>query len=394
MTLQKETNKYKTAYTFKFISDAFFYPFFALYLSSTGKTEREIGFILMLLPLIAVIVNPVWNYLGKNTNYNRFFMAIFSIIEAVLIGTLIVFVNIYIVILVTILLSIVNQPVYSLLEGYTTVYTMQSKTSYSKIRLFGSIGYALGVLISGFLIVATDYSVVMIISSSFLILLSGMLFLIKPLKINEEDDTKGSFKELLKNKDFILFFFYYIIIMATLFGGESYWALYFDYRGIDAKTFGWIAFIAYALEIVFLLLLSKYGEKIKIKYLMIAVAIANTIRYFIFAGDGHLSLLILNSVIRAFIMGTLLYVIVRYLSLYVKSYNITLSMIVINSFKNIFQSAITLSGGFIIETYSYNMFFGSIGILSLISLLFIKYRTSPKYAIMSMETDEYENREN
>lgn len=52
--MKKETAKYQIANLIRYIGDAFFYPFYALFLSSIGKTESEIGIVLMILPLISL----------------------------------------------------------------------------------------------------------------------------------------------------------------------------------------------------------------------------------------------------------------------------------------------------------------------------------------------------
>ena len=69
--MKKETAKYQIANLIRYIGDAFFYPFYALFLSSIGKTESEIGIVLMILPLISLFSNPVWSLFAKNVNYNK-----------------------------------------------------------------------------------------------------------------------------------------------------------------------------------------------------------------------------------------------------------------------------------------------------------------------------------
>lgn len=385
-----ETNKYRLAYLIKYTATAFFYPFFALFLSTvSGKSIREISTILMLLPLTSVLVNPIWNYLAKNVNYHKIFMIVFAIVESILLFSLLYFASYFAIIIIVILMSVVREPFFAMIEGYTTVYTMREKQNYSTIRMFGTVGYALGVLISGFLIEYTGYNPILIITSILLLLVATTLFFIKPIKVEESDENKkGSFKELFKNKDFVLFFVFYVIILGGLFGGENFWGLYFKYRGYSEKTFGWVSFVSYGAEVVLLMLFAKFGSKFKIKHIMISVALMSVVRYLIFALNLPFYMLVANSVVRAYVMSAYLYIIVRYLSKYVKQHNITLALMIVETAKNILSAIIIGVAGPVIDKFSYSIFFYGLSILSILALFFIKYREdSNEYDIMLQEND-------
>lgn len=373
--MRKETAKYQVSNLIRYTADAFFYPFYSLFLLSIGKTEREIGIVLMIIPLIAIFINPLWSLFAKNVNHNKSLAIIFSIIEGIVIISLLAFTNLITIIIFTIIIGVVNQPFYLLFESYTTVYTMETKENYSSIRMFGSLGYALGVVISGILIKITGKYLASFFTVFVLYLIVAVtLFFIKPLKTKKDDKAnKGNFKKLVKNKNYLIFMGFYVISLAVLFSGDAFWGPYFLSRGIDESLFGWISLGVYLIEVVFLFLFSKYGEKIKIRTLMILIVLMNVLRFFMFSLDVPFSLLVISSYLRGFTMAGLLYIVVRYLSIYVDKRNITLGMIIFGSLRNFLQMIMTLSGGFIIETYSYNAFFLLMAILGLTSAFFIKY---------------------
>ena len=61
----KEVNKYQWTYFVRLFGDAMFYPFFALYLSSINIVNEQIGIIMMIFPLVAIIINPMWSHFFK-----------------------------------------------------------------------------------------------------------------------------------------------------------------------------------------------------------------------------------------------------------------------------------------------------------------------------------------
>ena len=56
------------------------------------------------------------------------------------------------IVFITILVAIAGQPFYILLDGYTSIFAKNNGYQYSKIRLFGSLSYALSTLAAGYVI--------------------------------------------------------------------------------------------------------------------------------------------------------------------------------------------------------------------------------------------------
>lgn len=387
--MRKETAKYQSANLIRFIGDAFFYPFYALFLEYIGKTKSETGIILMIIPLISIFISPLWSKFSKNVNYNKTFAIIFSLVEAVAIVSLLALKNIYLLVFITIVIGAINQPFYSLFESFTTVYTIEEKQSYSKIRLFGSLGYAIGVLISGTLIKVTGkYTASFFSVFGLYVIVALILFFIKPLKTKESKEKSGSFKDLSSNKNYLYFLIFYVITVATLFSGDSFWGVYFKYRGIDESLFGLISLGVYLLEVFFLFILAKYGDKCKAVNIMFLIVFTNVIRFIIYGFNASFWLLVISSFLRGFTMAGILYIVVRHLSAHVKKENITLGMVLFSSLKNTLQMLLTLTGGFVIESFNYNVFYLSLGIIALLATLFINLSQRKRdYVIMNKETN-------
>src|SRR5690554_6229102 len=123
----KEESKYKITNFLRYYGDALFYPFLALYFSHLNKTESQIGFLLMLIPLLGAILNPFWSLASKNINYNRKIIIFLSLIEAVVIIYLTLVVKLPYLVIGALLLAIVGQPFYVLFDGFTAVYTISNE---------------------------------------------------------------------------------------------------------------------------------------------------------------------------------------------------------------------------------------------------------------------------
>ena len=107
----------------------------------------------------------------------------------------------------------------------TWIYTIDEDTRlhFGTIRVFGSIGWAVGSMVLGFLIRSYGYSV---ISLAIVPIMIVVLFMIFPLQDSDYQDTNSSFnfqelKILLKNKQFLLlllvFFWVFLIFNMDQF---------------------------------------------------------------------------------------------------------------------------------------------------------------------------------
>ncbi len=372
----KEESKYKLVNVVRYLGDALLYPFLPLYFSYLNKTESEIGMLMMIIPLLGALLNPLWSIFSKNVNYNRTYLKILAIFEALVIIYLLIFIDMPFLILGTVVLGIVGQPFYSLFDGYTTVYTMMENKNYAPIRLYGSLSFALAALIAGFLLDKTSFTFLFGAAALMYLFVSIAVSWVKPLDLSHLSNisSKANPKELLKNKHYLKFTAFFIISMGLLFGGDSFLGIFFEYLNHSPDIYGLVVFVQVILEAIILFLLAKWKYKNKMRIIMISIVLSNFARYVIFSFYPPLYLLVFAATLRAIAMGSILYVSVEYLKLKVSSKNITLGIIIYNSLKNIFQAGYTLWGGYFIENVSYQKFYIISAFVSLIALIFIDYK--------------------
>lgn len=374
----KEVRKYQLTYFVRFIGDALFYPFFALYLSSMNVPNNQIGLILMILPLVAIFVNPIWSGIARNINDNRHIMRILTIIEALTVIVLIQLNQTAYIALAVVILAIVGQPVYVLLDSYTSVFSKKRHYPYGNIRLFGSFSYGVTTIIGGVMIARLGYQETFIAAAVFFALFAVALSWILPLDIEHdvELNVKSDPKILVKNKKFILFTIYYVITLGILFGGDNFLSIYFKSLGVAPDEYGLIMFVFIIFEMIVLYFLSANGYRFKTKTLLLIIVLSNAFRFFIYGIDLPLMVYIIVSLIRSLTMGTMLYVTMRYIEEVVSPRNITLGILVFSSFRSLFTAVFTLSGGYITESFGYRPYYLLAAAIALSAIFFIDYKNS------------------
>lgn len=377
----KEVRKYQLTYFVRFIGDALFYPFFALYLNSMGISNDQVGWILMILPLVALFVNPIWSSLSRNINDNRHIMRILTILEAITVIVLIQLKQTEYIALAVVILAIVGQPVYVLLDSYTSVFGKKTNYPYGNIRLFGSFSYGVTTIVGGVMIARLGYQETFIAAAVFFALFAVALSWILPLDISSDTElnVKSEPRLLMKNKKFILFAIFYIITLGILFGGDNYLSIYFKSLGVSPDEYGLIMFVFIIFEMLVLWLLSANGYRFKTKTLLLTIVLTNALRFFVYGIDLPLFVYITVSLIRSLTMGTMLYITIRYIEEIVVPRNITLGILVFSSFRSLFTAMTTLFGGYMTDALGYRPFYILCGLIALSAVFFIDYR-KPKEA--------------
>jgi PPP family 3-phenylpropionic acid transporter len=376
----KEYRKYQITYFFRFVGDAFFYPFFALYLKYLNVPNKDLGIILMILPLTALFVNPLWSMLSRNVNDNRLFLRILPVIEAISVIILVSLNQLSWIPLVVIMIAIVGQPIYVLLDSFTSIYTKKTNTSYGNIRLWGSLSYGLATLSSGLLISKIGYEDTFMIAAFFLAIVAILMSWILPIDLTGDENlnTKSDIKVLGHNKNYIKFALFYVITLGIMFGGDNYLSLYFQTFGLDADGFGFVTFVFVIGEILVLALLSKFGDKLSTRSILVAIALANGLRFLYYGFDLPLWSYIAFSFIRSISMGSMLYITVRYITEITEPKNVTLGILIFSSVRSLFTALITMAGGFLTEYYGYRLFYVLSGVIALSALFFIDYKNTKK----------------
>lgn len=379
----KEYRKYQITYFFRFVGDAFFYPFFALYLKYLNVPNKDLGIILMILPLTALFVNPLWSMLSRNVNDNRLFLRILPVIEAIAVIILVSLNQLSWIPLVVIMIAIVGQPIYVLLDSFTSIYTKKTNTSYGNIRLWGSLSYGVATLSSGLLISKIGYEDTFMIAAFFLAIVAILMSWILPIDLTGDENlnTKSDIKVLGHNKNYIKFALFYVITLGIMFGGDNYLSLYFQTFGLDADGFGFVTFVFVIGEILVLALLSKFGDKLSTRSILVAIALANGLRFLYYGFDLPLWSYISFSFIRSISMGSMLYITVRYITEITEPKNVTLGILIFSSVRSLFTALITMAGGFLTEYYGYRLFYVLSGVIALSALLFIDYKNTKKEVV-------------
>lgn len=360
----KETKKYKLLTTIRYLGDAFFYPFFALYLKSIGLIENKIGFILSISPILSILLNPIYSYLCKEINKTKTVLEIITILEGIIIILISFSSNFYLVSFLTILLAIFGSCHYGLLDSITSFYACNTNINYSSIRIFGSCAYIVGTTLGGYVTKFFDFKVCFIIAG-ILFIICGVIYK-SLLKFDNEEivskkvDIKNTLKYLFKNKSFIFFIIFYCLLMGTQATTDSFFSLYLESRGISSDQYGLIYSFFVLFEVVTLFILNKTFKESKTKLtypLLFVSSILLSIRMLVNFLDLNIYVVIILSSFRGIGYAFILHTAFSYVQKIVKKEAASVAVMMLTFFYSIYLALWNNINGIIIKTYSYNTFY-------------------------------------
>ena len=380
----KETFKYQLTTFIRYMGDAFIYPFLALYLRSIGLANSDVGKIMMIMPLVAIFINPIWSKFSKNINYNRIFIRILTVIEAIAVVILAnIGANVWLIILVIFIIAVVGQPYYILFDSFTVMYAKQKNISYATIRIVGTLSYAITVIISG-LVATYSYQLAFYIGAGLFVLTSLLITFIKPLDINVDDSLshKPEPKELFRNKPYWRYVFVVTFTLTSMFIFDTYVSTFLkDIYLITEFQYGIIVSSFIFLELFLLILWNKIGKNVSNLFFYLLMIGSLVIRYGTYALSGvvnvPLGIIIAVTMLRSIPISVSIYMMMEMISKLVKPYNVTIATIIMGSIRSAFSTAFVLIGGYLTtnpENYKYWFLMG-IG-FTLLSLIFIDYKSS------------------
>ncbi|MGM9971445.1 MAG: MFS transporter [Anaeroplasmataceae bacterium] len=368
-SIKRDYLKLKILNFVRYFADAFFYCFFQVYLAYRGLTESKIGIVASILPIAAIIVNPIWNSICKNVNINKLIITITTVVEGIIIiiiGNLSTFETIMVA---TIMLAIVYSPFYSLLDSFCGSFTNTYGGDYGIIRMYGSLAYVFATSLAGILIGILGYKIVFIIAGSIFILCSLLIKNIKPITLNIKDDDnskKRNFKAVFTNKKFYLYLIFYLLTVSISLVGDTFLSVFFKTeRGCSEAQYGFIYSGIVLTEVVIMILIAKIGKKIPFSFLLILAGICYSIRQFAIALDLPLYAVILLVMVRGFAWGSILSINIRILVKIVGINNLTTAVVIIAVSESAFKAIGNTILGNAIENIGYYKSYGILGIINL-----------------------------
>lgn len=269
-----------------------FSPFIVLFLMHRNVSATMIGFILMLNSLASLIAQPLWGMISdKIRSVKKVFFICISVSTAILM-TMPFNSNLTLLTIIFPLLMLFFSPMSPLLDSWTIQgIKSQPSKSYGSVRLWGSIGYSIVVVILGKLINNLSINSIFVsfgIMSVITVVLCYNFEDPKSLTMGDDQKKPLTFKELkvgrlFKNYYYVTFLVLSFLLFMTLSSVNSFLPELMKQVGGNDALLG-LSFAVSAFSEAPVLYLSKILiKKYKPLPLILSAVLVYTLRLFIYS---------------------------------------------------------------------------------------------------------------
>ena len=356
-----ETLKFKIFYFIRYFGDAFFYPFMSIYFIGKSMTEDNLGIILAITPITTILVNPLWNYIVKDSKISRYVLQGMTIVEGLLIILITRVTGFELVALLVGLIAFFCSPYVSIQDGFTATYCNQNKIEYSSIRIYASIAYVIATLIAGYLGTMIGYDLLFFIAGLFFGVTALITVWIKPINDrldHVEPSKKRNINSLLRNKEFYKYLVFYVLVLGSVRIGDSFFGVYIT-KDLELSSigYGWVYSAFVLVEVIVLRYMSIKGNSFNEKKLMIIATLFFLLRFLIYVSDVPLEIVIIATLLRGFAWGIVLFVHIKYIINIVKVENVTTAILIITLVFSIFTGIGNWATGIFVKEYGYQILY-------------------------------------
>lgn len=266
-------------YFYYFAALGVFLPYWSLYLESLGFNHAQIGQLMAILPATKVISPYLWGWLADHTDSSVLLIKLSSLFTAISFA-LVFWSNDFLWLALTMLaVGFFWNASMPLIEALTLAYLHKDAHRYSRVRLWGSLGFVLVVFPAGWAL--KNFLAIQCLPLPLLLLFGAMAFvgIILPNRsVRVRGEARGTLRAIFKRPGVVAFFFVFLLLQAAHGPYYSFFSVYLKESGYDAEQTGLLWSLAIVAEIVFFWFFTK---KFSIRSILLTAIALSALRWWL-----------------------------------------------------------------------------------------------------------------
>lgn len=290
-------------------------PYMTLYFSQDqfGLSPSEVGTIVAIMPILSILVQPLWGMLADRTGRVRVWLMVAMAIAAITSLGFLIPLSYWWVIGLMVVWSVFQSAHIPLADMMTLDYTIRMRIDYGAIRLYGSVGFAIAVFVMG-RISDTSFG----LSSTFI--LSAICLLVGTFIVFRISEPKKEQAVALAPFDwsavwsprFLVFLIGGMLVFGPIYANNYYFGLYVTEIGGSTTLVGMLFLVAVLCEIPFMRMATQLVTRIGSIPILVLAAAVSAIRNGWLALEPPLVIVWLLAFVQGLVVGLLIPVALQY----------------------------------------------------------------------------------
>jgi len=228
------------------------YPLLSVYFKDQGLTGSQLGVVMSIGPVLSIITQPIWGMLCDRYGIQKKVLLV-TLVAAGLISLIFPSTHSFWAFFILIgVLNIFQSAIVPITDNISMNFVQHFGGQYGDIRLWGSLGFAMAVLVAGFL---SDY-----FNAGIIFYLSTFSLMIAALLTRKMPNENATFSvsifrgitNLLKVPSFSLFLFGTFLLFGTMNANNTYFGILYQSIGGTKTGIGLAFLLAAGSEVPFM----------------------------------------------------------------------------------------------------------------------------------------------
>lgn len=266
-------------YLFYFATLGAFIPYWSLYLKASGFNPAQIGELSALLIGTKIIAPNLWGWLADRSHKGLHIIRWTSFYAAVLYAWFLAAHNYLEFAVLTVFFSFFWNAPLPLYEAITLAHLQADSHQYSRIRLWGSVGFILAVMGIGRLLDGQPIARLPIIVSGLLVLMWLAALATPPSRIFNVEHRPISITRIIKKPEVIAFLLVYVLIQIAHAPYYVFYSLYLKDHFYSATTTGLLWSLGVVAEIVLFLFMKSLLMRYSLRGILLSSLAFSALRW-------------------------------------------------------------------------------------------------------------------
>lgn len=292
-------------YFFYFATLGCFLPYWSLYLEDSGFSALAIGELSALMVATKIVAPNIWGWIADHTGKSLRIIRIASFFGAVFFSGFLFFKGYYWFALITVCFSFFWNASLPQFEAATLSHLKQEPHRYSRIRLWGSVGFivtvlGIGRLLEYFSIVYLPWVITIMLSLIWLVAL-----MTPEAKSSASAQDGVGMRHILFKPEVLAFFMVYMLLQLAHGPYYVFYSIYLNQFHYPATMIGSLWALGVCAEIILFIFMKRLLAKISLRTILLVSIFLSIGRWLMIAHfPESLSMMILAQLLHAATFGS------------------------------------------------------------------------------------------
>lgn len=270
--------------------------FLPIYFQNQGISGTKIGLLMAVGSFVALFTQPFWGFMSDKYKSVKM-MVLICLVAAILTSIMLFQMNSFILLFIFcgIFFSFMS-PIGALGDSLALKTTNSIGISFGKVRMWGSIGFALTSLIGGMVLSIIGINNILYVYLVMIILTFAVVWKISDVKGSNKPIALKNVGKMISNPPFFVFLICIMFVTIPHRMNDSFMGMYIVELGGSESLLGWALFIGVGIEAL-VLLFSGYWLRFfnEVTFLIIAASLYAVRWFLVSIADSPIQVMLLHS---------------------------------------------------------------------------------------------------